>query len=160
VLADLALDVAGATALSLRLARAFDNARDNPAEAAIARLMTPVVKYWVCKIAPSVIYEVMECMGGNGYVEDRAIARHYREAPVNAIWEGSGNVMALDVLRVLTRGRELFAKWRSTASTPIWALPVRARLTCCAPVWPWPNAMKGQGGCLTEQLALALPRPN
>jgi putative acyl-CoA dehydrogenase len=81
VLADLALETAAGTALSLRLARAFDNARDNPAEAAIARLMTPVVKYWVCKIAPSVIYEVMECMGGNGYVEERAVARHYREAP-------------------------------------------------------------------------------
>ena len=108
VLADLALDTAAATALSLRLARAFDNARDNGAEAAFARLMTPVVKYWTCKIAPSVLYEVMECLGGNGYIEERSLARLYREAPVNAIWEGSGNVMALDVLRVLTRGPELF----------------------------------------------------
>jgi putative acyl-CoA dehydrogenase len=70
--------------------------------------MTPVIKYWVCKIAPSLIYEAMECLGGNGYVEERPLARHYREAPVNAIWEGSGNVMALDVLRVLSRGRDLF----------------------------------------------------
>jgi putative acyl-CoA dehydrogenase len=70
--------------------------------------MTPVVKYWVCKSAPALIYEAMECMGGSGYVEERPVARHYREAPVNAIWEGSGNVMALDVMRVLTRGRDLF----------------------------------------------------
>ncbi|WP_099866164.1 acyl-CoA dehydrogenase family protein [Pararhizobium haloflavum] len=108
VLADMALDAAGATALAFRLARAFDEARDNPEDAAFARLMTPVVKYWVCKIAPALVYEAMESVGGNGYVEEKALARHYREAPVNAIWEGSGNVMALDVLRVLSRGRDLF----------------------------------------------------
>ena len=67
------------------------------------RLLTPVVKYWVCKSAPAFLYEAMECLGGNGYVEADVLARHYREAPVNAIWEGSGNVMCLDVLRVLSR---------------------------------------------------------
>ncbi len=108
VLADMALDVAAATALAFRLADAFDRAGSSPADAAFARVMTPVVKYWNCKIAPSLIYEAMECIGGNGYIEERPIARHYREAPVNAIWEGSGNVMALDVLRVLSRGRDLF----------------------------------------------------
>ena len=70
--------------------------------------MTPVVKYWVCKIAPTLLHEAMECLGGNGYVEDMPLARYYREAPVNAIWEGSGNVMALDVLRVLSRAPSLF----------------------------------------------------
>ena len=108
VLADMALDVAGATALSMRLARSFDEAANNPAEAAFARAMTAVVKYWACKIAPALVYEAMECVGGNGYVEDGPLARHYREAPVNAIWEGSGNVMALDVLRVLGRAPQLF----------------------------------------------------
>ena len=108
VLADMALDVAGATALSMRLARSFDEAANNPAEAAFARAMTAVVKYWACKIAPALAYEAMECVGGNGYVEDGPLARHYREAPVNAIWEGSGNVMALDVLRVLGRAPQLF----------------------------------------------------
>jgi putative acyl-CoA dehydrogenase len=108
VLADMALDVAGATALSIRLARSFDEAAQNPSEAAFARSMTPVVKYWVCKVAPSLIYEAMECLGGNGYVEEAPLARYYREAPVNAIWEGSGNVMALDVLRVLKRAPQLF----------------------------------------------------
>ncbi|MEO3385948.1 acyl-CoA dehydrogenase family protein [Mesorhizobium sp. CAU 1741] len=108
VLADMALDVAGATALALRLARSFDEAANNPGEAAFARSMTPVVKYWVCKIAPALLYEAMECLGGNGYVEEAPLARYYREAPVNAIWEGAGNVMALDVLRVLRRAPQLF----------------------------------------------------
>ncbi|WP_273727100.1 acyl-CoA dehydrogenase family protein [Brucella gallinifaecis] len=108
VLADMALDVAGATALSMRLARAFDMAASDRAEAAFARCMTPVVKYWVCKIAPALLYEAMECLGGNGYIEDGNLARAYREAPVNAIWEGSGNVMALDVTRVLSRAPALF----------------------------------------------------
>ena len=67
------------------------------------RLLTPAVKYWVCKSAPAFLYEAMECLGGNGYVEDGILARHYRESPVNAIWEGSGNVMCLDVLRALAR---------------------------------------------------------
>jgi putative acyl-CoA dehydrogenase len=108
VLADLALEVAAATALSFRLARAFDNAADDRAEAAFARAMTPVVKYWVCKICPSVVYEAMECLGGNGYVEEGPLARYFRESPLNAIWEGSGNVMALDVLRVLKQAPSLF----------------------------------------------------
>lgn len=103
VLADVALDVAAASALVMRLANAFDRAATNPQEAAYVRVMTPVVKYWICKMAPSAVFETMECMGGNGYVEELALARHYREAPVNAIWEGSGNVMALDLLRVLSR---------------------------------------------------------
>lgn len=108
VLADMALDAAAATALSFRLARSFDEAASHRGEASFARAMTPVVKYWVCKIAPALLYEAMECLGGNGYVEEGPLARHYREAPVNAIWEGSGNVMALDVLRVLSRAPGLF----------------------------------------------------
>jgi putative acyl-CoA dehydrogenase len=67
------------------------------------RLLTPAIKYWVCKGAPGFLYEAMECLGGNGYVEEWILARHYRESPVNAIWEGSGNVMCLDVLRALSR---------------------------------------------------------
>ncbi len=102
VLADLTLDVEAAVALSFRLARSFDRARD-PRAAAWRRLMTPVTKYWITKIAPALIAEAMECLGGNGFVEDWPIALLYREAPVNAIWEGSGNVMALDVLRVLQK---------------------------------------------------------
>jgi putative acyl-CoA dehydrogenase len=103
VLADLALEVEAATALSLRLARAYDLAAEDPAERAFARIATAVGKYWVCKRAPSAIGEAMECLGGNGYVEEAMLARLYREAPVNAIWEGSGNVICLDVLRAIAR---------------------------------------------------------
>ncbi|MBV8825770.1 MAG: isovaleryl-CoA dehydrogenase [Hyphomicrobiales bacterium] len=105
VLADLALEMEAAVALVMRLARSFDHS-DQPAEAARARLLTPAVKYFVCKTAPGFIYETMECLGGNGYVEEAPLARLYREAPVNAIWEGSGNVMCLDVLRALSREGE------------------------------------------------------
>src|SRR5262249_21126782 len=100
VLADMALDVEAATALVLRLCRSFDRALDDAQEAIRARVLTPAVKYWVCKTAPGLIGEAMECLGGNGYVEESLLPRLYREAPVNAIWEGSGNVMCLDVLRV------------------------------------------------------------
>ncbi len=106
VLADLALEVEGAVALAMRLARAFDRAADDAREAAYARLVTPAAKYWICKTAPGFIYEAMECLGGNGYVEESMLPRLYREAPVNAIWEGSGNVMCLDVLRALNRDEE------------------------------------------------------
>ncbi|MEZ5817938.1 MAG: isovaleryl-CoA dehydrogenase [Hyphomicrobiaceae bacterium] len=106
VLADMALDVEAATVLAFRLARAFDLV-DDPHARAFARLMTPIVKYWVCKLAPPLVMEAMECLGGNGYVEEGLLARLYREVPVNAIWEGSGNVMALDVLRVLQREPEV-----------------------------------------------------
>jgi putative acyl-CoA dehydrogenase len=109
VLADLALEVEGATALVMRLARAYDLAPNDPREAARARLLTPAVKYWVCKRAPGAIGEAMECLGGNGYVEESLLPRLYREAPVNAIWEGSGNVMCLDVLRALAHDGE--AAW-------------------------------------------------
>jgi putative acyl-CoA dehydrogenase len=103
VLADMALEAEAAAALVMRLCRSFDLAATNANEAARARLLTPAVKYWVCKRAPAFVYEAMECLGGNGYVEDYVLARLYREAPVNAIWEGSGNVMCLDVLRAMSR---------------------------------------------------------
>ncbi len=103
VLADMALHVEASIALVMRLCRSFDRAPDDANEAAFMRLLTPAIKYWVCKSAPGFLYEAMECLGGNGYVEEGILARHYRESPVNAIWEGSGNVMCLDVLRALSR---------------------------------------------------------
>ena len=105
VLADLALEAEAATALGLRMARAFDR-QDDPAETAFRRLVTPAAKYWVCKRAVAVAGEAMEVLGGNGYVEESIMPRLYREMPVNSIWEGSGNVMCLDVLRALTRTPE------------------------------------------------------
>jgi putative acyl-CoA dehydrogenase len=100
VLADLALESEAATAFALRLARCFDGGED-PQEALLGRILTPAGKYWLCKRGPAFGAEAMEVMGGNGYVEDGPLARLYREFPVNSIWEGSGNVMCLDVLRAL-----------------------------------------------------------
>jgi putative acyl-CoA dehydrogenase len=105
VLADLALELEGALALIMRVCRAVDLAAEDAQEAMRARLLTPVAKYWICKIAPAFTYEAMECLGGNGYVEEGVLARLYREVPVNAIWEGSGNVVCADVLRVMARER-------------------------------------------------------
>jgi putative acyl-CoA dehydrogenase len=103
VLADLAIESEAATALALRLARAFDASVEDEAERAFARIATAVAKYQVCKRTPALIAEAMECLGGNGYVEESSLPRLYREAPVNAIWEGSGNVVCLDVLRASVR---------------------------------------------------------
>jgi putative acyl-CoA dehydrogenase len=102
VLADLALECEAAVMLVMRLARAYDARSDAGAER-LRRLLTPVAKYWVCKRAPAVCAEAMEVLGGNGYVEDGPIARRLREAPLMSIWEGSGNIMCLDVLRALAR---------------------------------------------------------
>jgi putative acyl-CoA dehydrogenase len=102
VLADLALESEAATALAMRLARAFDRQADEQ-EATLRRLLTPAAKYWICKRGPAVAVEAMEVLGGNGYVEESALPRIYREMPVNSIWEGSGNVMCLDVLRALEK---------------------------------------------------------
>ena len=106
VVADLALELEAQVALVFRLAHAADRAATDPREAAYARLLTPAIKFLVCKSAPQVVYESLECLGGNGYTEDLPMARYYREAPLNAIWEGSGNVMALDVLRAAGRHPE------------------------------------------------------
>ena len=106
VLADLALESEAATALSIRLARAFDRPGD-PHEATMARLLTPIAKFWICKRGSHFAQEAMECLGGNGYVEEGGegiMARIYREMPLNSIWEGAGNIMALDLLRALRKG--------------------------------------------------------
>ncbi len=105
VIADLALEREAALALGFRLAHAFDHPGE-PDEETFARLITPAAKLYVCKMVPGFVYECLECMGGNGYVEENPMARLYREAPLNAIWEGSGNIMALDVLRGVSRESE------------------------------------------------------
>ena len=105
VLADLCLESEAATALALRLARAVD-AQDDPFEALMRRVLTPVAKFWVCKRGSALAQEAMECLGGNGYVEEGGagtMARIYREMPLNSIWEGAGNIMALDLLRALRK---------------------------------------------------------
>ena len=100
LLADLAVESEAATAIGLRLAQAFDT------EDPLARLLTPIAKYWVCKRAPGLVYEAMESHGGAGYIESGPMARLFRQSPLNAIWEGSGNVIALDLLRALAREPE------------------------------------------------------
>ena len=102
VLADLALESEAALALTLRMGRAQDNRHDER-EDKFARLVTAIGKYWICKRAPEMIAEASECLGGAGYVEETILPRLYREAPVNSIWEGSGNVQCLDVLRALSK---------------------------------------------------------
>ncbi|ESY02945.1 acyl-CoA dehydrogenase [Mesorhizobium sp. LNJC399B00] len=154
VLADMALDVAAATALSFRLARSFDEAAGDRGEAAFARAMTPLVKYWVCKIAPPLLYEAMECLGGNGYVEEAPLARYYREAPVNAIWEGSGNVMALDVLRVLGRAPGLFEEVLAGIDRDLGA-GGRGTIGVLKAAMQVAGTDEGSARLLTEQLALS-----
>jgi putative acyl-CoA dehydrogenase len=102
VLADMALETEAATALSLRLARAFD-AQEDESEGLLRRLLTPVAKLWICKRCPTLVAEAMEVHGGNGYVEEGPMPRLFRQSPLNSIWEGSGNVMCLDTLRALAR---------------------------------------------------------
>lgn len=103
VLAELALEVEAATRLAFRIAEAIDRSPVDAREAAFARVATGIGKYWLCRRAPSVVNEAQECLGGAGYIEESILARLYREAPLNSIWEGSGNVQCLDVLRALAR---------------------------------------------------------
>ena len=107
VLADLCIESEAATAAMMRLARAYDDGPRHPAERLFARLATAVIKYWTCKRWPAHAGEALECLGGNGYVEESLMPRIYREAPLNSIWEGSGNVICLDVLRAMARGPEV-----------------------------------------------------
>jgi putative acyl-CoA dehydrogenase len=106
VLADLAVESEAATVAMMRLARAYDDGAGSEEARHFARIATAVVKYWVCKRAPGHVGEALECLGGNGYVEESTMPRLYREAPLNSIWEGSGNVICLDVLRAMGRGTE------------------------------------------------------
>ncbi len=161
VLADLALEYEAAMLTGLRLAQLFE-AEASDRDVALRRLATPVSKYWVCKRGPHHAYEALECLGGNGYTESFPLARRYREQPVMAIWEGSGNVIALDVLRALTRDREsgeAFAdELRATAGASAIldrhvarTLALLQRLSEGEPAHAAPQARR-----LTEDLALAL----
>jgi putative acyl-CoA dehydrogenase len=106
VLADLCLESEAATVTALRLARAYDRRATDTREAAFARIATALAKYWVCKRGPAHAAEALECLGGNGYVEESGLPRIYRQQPLQSIWEGSGNVVCLDVLRALQREPE------------------------------------------------------
>ena len=115
LLADLTLESEAATLLAMRLAAAYEGQGSGDAnDTAFARILTPVIKYWITKRAPGFTYEAMECLGGNGYVEDHIMARLYRDVPVNSIWEGAGSVMCLDLLRAIEKEKaslEIVLDW-------------------------------------------------
>jgi putative acyl-CoA dehydrogenase len=116
VLADLQLEVEGSLALTMRMGEALDRSLapgGDEQEQLLLRLGLPTGKYWICKRTPFHAYEAMECLGGNGVTEDFILARLYRDAPINAIWEGSGNVQALDMLRALGRSPDVLETWFS-----------------------------------------------
>jgi len=155
LLADLALEAEAAMTLGLRMARAFDR-QDDPAETAFRRLVTPAAKFWICKRAVTFAGEAMEVLGGNGYVEESPMPRLYREMPVNSIWEGSGNVMCLDVLRALTRspdsGEVLRAELAAARGADARLDRFAARLDALLAARP----DEAQGRRLAEMLVLAL----
>ncbi len=119
VLADLAIEAEAATVLAFRVARAVDAAPRDPREAAFARIATALGKYWICRRTPAFVNEAQECLGGAGYIEESVLPRLYRQAPLNSIWEGSGNIQCLDVLRALSRepdtGAALLAEFDAAA---------------------------------------------
>jgi len=157
VLADLALESEAATALALRLARAFDRPGDAH-EAAMARLLTPVAKFWICKRGSHFAQEAMECLGGNGYVEEGGegiMARVYREMPLNSIWEGAGNIMALDLLRAL-RKADAVAALAQELSPAKGAHPALDRLAVALPTRIEEMATEVEARRLAQDVALAV----
>ncbi|MCU6481873.1 acyl-CoA dehydrogenase family protein [Arthrobacter sp. A2-55] len=160
VLADLALEAEAAAIVGMRLARSFDDDA-GPSESAFRRLAVAVSKYWVCKRGPNHAYEAMECLGGNGYIEDFSLAMRYREQPVMAIWEGTGNVIALDVLRAMAVEPEsvdsFFAELRLASGTHAILDDFVAGLKeAVSPVRLAPADFAGSARALVEKLALAL----
>ena len=116
VLADLAIEAEAALALTMRIARALDH-RDDAHEDALVRIGAPIGKYWICKRTPGHAYEALECLGGSGVMEDSPMPRLYREAPVNAIWEGSGNVQCLDIARAVQRSPQTLEAYFAEVSS-------------------------------------------
>jgi putative acyl-CoA dehydrogenase len=157
VLADLALESEAATALAIRLARAFDHA-DDAHEALMARLLTPISKFWICKRGSYFAQEAMECLGGNGYVEEGGegiMARIYREMPVNSIWEGAGNIMALDLLRAL-RKSDVAAALAHELAPARGAHGALDRLVAALPVRVEEMASEVEARRLAQDVALAV----
>jgi putative acyl-CoA dehydrogenase len=157
VLADLALESEAATQLALRLARAFDR-RGDAHEAAMARLLTPIAKFWICKRGSHFAQEAMECLGGNGYVEEGGqgiMARIYREMPLNSIWEGAGNIMALDLLRALRKADAAAALAQELAPAK-GAHPALDRLAASLPVRVEEMASEIEARRLAQDVALAV----
>ncbi|MBB6599710.1 acyl-CoA dehydrogenase family protein [Luteimonas sp. MC1825] len=155
VLADLAVESEAALALAMRVARSVDAAPHDPHEAAFARVATAVGKYWICRRAPALVNEAQECLGGAGYIEDSLLPRLYRQAPLNSIWEGSGNIQCLDVLRALARepeaGAALLAEIDAARGLHPALDAARAALRLALP-----DASEAGARLLVERIALAL----
>ncbi|MBX3587527.1 MAG: isovaleryl-CoA dehydrogenase [Ramlibacter sp.] len=157
VLADLALESEAATALAIRLARAFDRPGDAH-EKVMARLLTPVAKFWICKRGSHFAQEAMECLGGNGYVEEGGegiMARIYREMPLNSIWEGAGNIMAIDLLRALRKADAAAALAHELAPAK-GAHPALDRLAAALPTRVEDMASELEARRLAQDVALAV----
>ena len=157
VLADLAIESEAACALSIRLARAFDH-KDDAHEVAMARLLTPIAKFWICKRGSHFAQEAMECLGGNGYVEaggEGVMARIYREMPLNSIWEGAGNIMALDLLRAFRKG-DAVAALLHELSPAKGAHPALDRMTAALPARIEGMANESDARRLAQDVALAV----
>jgi putative acyl-CoA dehydrogenase len=127
VLADLCIESEAATITAMRLARSYDQAPGNETETLFKRLATAVSKYWICKRGPVHAIEALECLGGNGYMEESGMPRIYREAPLNSIWEGSGNVICLDVLRAIVRSPQSLEAFMAEVEEAVPAEPRLAR---------------------------------
>ncbi|TWI03516.1 putative acyl-CoA dehydrogenase [Luteimonas cucumeris] len=157
VLADLAIESEAALALSMRVARAVDAAPRDAQEAAFARVATAIGKYWICKRAPAFVNEAQECLGGAGYVEESILPRLYRQAPLNSIWEGSGNIQCLDVLRALARKPETVAALQQELARAKGIDPTFDRYVAQLATELSQDAFDPAGSrWLVEQLALAL----
>ncbi|PQA86094.1 acyl-CoA dehydrogenase family protein [Hyphococcus luteus] len=156
VLADLALETEAAAALAMRIAYSFDRMNDER-EAAFMRLATPIAKYWVCKRQPGVVYEALECHGGAGFVEEGPMPRLFRQSPLNAIWEGSGNVIALDILRALAREPDSLESVRAEITAAAGANAHLDRHLAALDGWTKPGALnEGTARAFAEDMALAL----
>ena len=160
VLADLQLEVEGSLALTMRMAEALDNTQNDSGsehDALLLRLGLPTGKYWICKRTPGHIYEAMECLGGNGVTEDFILARLYRDAPINAIWEGSGNVQALDILRAMQKKPGVVDVWLDELAVTQGASPELDRAVDALKD-SLPDLVESEYGArhLIEQLALTL----
>ena len=157
VLADLALEAEASCALAMRLARAFDR-QDDPLERLLSRVLTPISKYWICKRGAAFAQEAMECLGGNGYVEEGGegiLARIYREMPLNSIWEGAGNIMALDLLRALRKG-DVAAALAHELAPVRGAHPALDRLAAALPTRVEHMATEIEARRLAQDVALAV----
>jgi putative acyl-CoA dehydrogenase len=157
VLADLCLESEAATALSIRLAHAFDRAGQDPREQKFARIATAIAKYWITKRTPAVVAEALECLGGNGYVEESPLPRLYRDAPLNSLWEGAGNVQCLDVLRVMEKDPDSIEALRQEIRLATGGNSIFDRFAGSLS-WAKPAEMGTEFGArwLVEKMALAL----